>query len=220
MSVIINQEQQELHCSAGYPVLDLLRSDLHLIGTKAACREGDCGACLVLLGTLEQDGLSYRAVNSCLLPAGGVEGRHLVTIEGLNSQQSQQISPVGGLLVQEGGSQCGFCSPGLIIAMTAYLLTAPVFSKQTALVSVSGNLCRCTGYAAIKRAVLGLERFFTTDASSPGLPPSGEKRLQFLVHAKILPPYFLDISSRLQKIQPASSVSKKSYARPSRPSNY
>lgn len=175
MSVIINQKQQELHCSASYPVLDLLRSDLRLTGTKAACKEGDCGTCLVLLGTLEQDGLSYRAVNSCILPAGDVEGRHLVTIEGLSSQQSQQINPVGTLLVQEGGSQCGFCSPGIVIAMTAYLLTAPAFDKQSALASVSGNLCRCTGYTAIKRAILGMERFFTRDATSPGLPLQGKR---------------------------------------------
>ncbi|WPD24745.1 MAG: FAD binding domain-containing protein [Candidatus Electrothrix scaldis] len=209
MSVIINQKQQELHCSASYPVLDLLRSDLRLTGTKAACKEGDCGTCLVLLGTLEQDGLSYRAVNSCILPAGDVEGRHLVTIEGLSSQQSQQINPVGTLLVQEGGSQCGFCSPGIVIAMTAYLLTAPAFDKQSALASVSGNLCRCTGYTAIKRAILGMERFFTRDATSPGLPPPGEERLQFLVHTKVLPPYFLDINSRLKKIQSTSPNSGK-----------
>ena len=172
MTVIINKEQHDLNCSPGYPVLDLLRTDLKLTGTKAACREGDCGACLILLGELDnkQNEVSYQAVNSCILPAGDVEGRHVVTIEGL---ASQEITPLSNLILKEGASQCGYCSPGIIIAMTAYLLTAPFFSEQNAIAAVSGNLCRCTGYAAIKRAVLGMKDFFTADHPLHPIPRPG-----------------------------------------------
>ncbi|MCI5126790.1 MAG: (2Fe-2S)-binding protein, partial [Candidatus Electrothrix sp. AR5] len=118
MLVIVNKEQQELNCSPGYPVLDLLRADMKLTGTKAACREGDCGTCLILLGELDNRlSLSYRAVNSCILPAAAVEGRHVVTIEGLADREP---SPLSNLSSEEGASQCGFCSPGIVIAMTAY----------------------------------------------------------------------------------------------------
>ncbi|MCI5210205.1 MAG: hypothetical protein D3910_15740, partial [Candidatus Electrothrix sp. ATG2] len=199
MPVFINKEQHDLTCSPGYPVLDLLRTDLKLTGTKAACREGDCGACLILLGehNNKKNELSYRAVNSCILPAGDVEGRHIVTIEGL---ASQQITPLSNLVLKEGASQCGYCSPGIIIAMTAYMLTAPFFSEQSAIAAVSGNLCRCTGYAAMQRAVLGMESFFTADAPSQPIPPPGEERIQFLVKAGILPKYFLKISEQLKKL--------------------
>ena len=200
MLVIINKAQQELSCSPGYPVLDLLRADMKLTGTKAACREGDCGACLILLGERddEKNEVSYRAVNSCILPAGEVESRHVVTIEGL---VDREISPVSSLIIDEGASQCGYCSPGIVIAMTAYLLTADVFSKQNAIASVSGNLCRCTGYSAIKRAVLGMERFFKEEDASPRIPPPGAGRIQFLVNAGILPEYFLGIKSQLKELR-------------------
>ncbi|NUM42248.1 MAG: hypothetical protein HUU45_11535, partial [Leptospiraceae bacterium] len=97
-----------------------------LTGTKEGCREGDCGACTILVGTLKGGAVQYRAVNSCLLPLGDVNGSHIVTIEGLRqsgSMTQQMLTPVQSVMAECGGTQCGFCTPGFIMSMTGYLLS-------------------------------------------------------------------------------------------------
>jgi carbon-monoxide dehydrogenase small subunit/xanthine dehydrogenase small subunit len=118
-------------------LLDVLREDCGLTGTKEGCGEGECGACTVLL-----DG---RAVNSCLVPFGHVRGAKVVTIEGLQGRH-----PLQEAFVREGGSQCGICTPGMIMAAAALPRGATPDTVRTAL---AGNICRCTGYMAIYRAV-------------------------------------------------------------------
>ncbi len=102
---LLNDREQSVSRSRGAVLLDVLRDDLGLTGTKDACREGDCGSCLVLLGTPGPEGVVYRTVNSCLLPLGEAEGRHVVTIEGLNQAD---LSPVQQALIDEGAIQCGY----------------------------------------------------------------------------------------------------------------
>ena len=154
---LLNEELSQATLPSGLAVLDLLRRERRLIGTREGCREGDCGACLVLLGEPRGGEVRYRPVNSCLLPLGELEGRHLVTIEGLNPPvgpgPAPALNPIQQSFVSEGATQCGFCTPGFIVALTGYFLGNPSPDAESALDAVAGNLCRCTGYASIRRAI-------------------------------------------------------------------
>jgi xanthine dehydrogenase small subunit len=170
------------------PALDYIRRDLGLTGTKEGCREGDCGACAVILGERIGASFSYRAVPSCLLVMGELEGRHLVTIEGLARSGSPArggtfpyLTPVMRAISEANGSQCGFCSPGFVISLSAYLLNGSPLTVEGAFSAVEGNLCRCTGYGAIKRAAGRLVEEFS------GLPSESYARLDELVSAGVLP---------------------------------
>jgi len=123
-------------------LLDVLREECGLTGTKEGCGEGECGACTVLL-----DG---EPVNSCLIPFAQVNGSRIVTIEGLSAQRTLQEA-----FVTEGGAQCGICTPGMILAAAALPKAASLDQIRTGL---AGNLCRCTGYEGIYRAVKKAQR--------------------------------------------------------------
>jgi xanthine dehydrogenase small subunit len=157
---LLNNEVSQASLPSGLAVLDLLRRERRLLGTREGCREGDCGACLVLLGEPRDGGLRYRPVNSCLLPLAELEGRHLVTIEGLNPPAGAgpagappDLNPIQRAFVEEGATQCGFCTPGFIVALTGYFLGTADPDPEAAQEAVAGNLCRCTGYASIRRAI-------------------------------------------------------------------
>jgi xanthine dehydrogenase small subunit len=191
-SFFLNDREQTVSRSRGAVLLDVLRDDLGLTGTKEGCREGDCGACLVLLGIPKPEGISYRTVNSCLLPLGEVGGCHVVTIEGLNQPD---LSPVQQALVDEGAIQCGFCTPGLVIALTGFLLSGAPLSAAEGIAALGGNICRCTGYAGIRRAITRLCDQFSE--LEPANKASSPKRIAALVNRGVLPRYFLDIPARL-----------------------
>ena len=125
-------------------LIDVLRTGIGLTGTKEGCGEGECGACTVLV-----DG---RAVNSCLYPGLEVEGKEVVTIEGLQ-KEDHTLDPVQESFVALGGIQCGFCSPGMILATKALLDRSPDPSDAEIRDALVGNLCRCTGYVQIVEAV-------------------------------------------------------------------
>jgi len=125
-------------------LLDVLRGALRLAGTREGCGKGECGACTVLL-----DG---RAVNACLLPALEVAGASVTTIEGLAGPEGR-LSPVQEAFVERGGIQCGFCSPGMILAATALLDRHPDPDRAQIRQALAGNLCRCTGYEQIVESV-------------------------------------------------------------------
>jgi xanthine dehydrogenase small subunit len=170
---LLNEEAAQATLPSGMAVLDLLRRERRLTGTREGCREGDCGACLVLLGEIRGGELRYRAVNSCLLPLGELEGRHLVTIEGLNPPPGDgpapTLNPIQQSFVSEGATQCGFCTPGFIVALTGYFLGNPDPDPESALDAVAGNLCRCTGYASIRRAIARLLQQHRALAAGPPL---------------------------------------------------
>jgi len=193
ISFLLNDRERTVSRSGGTVLLDVLRDDLRLNGTKEGCREGDCGACLVLVGAPGPGGIIYKAVNSCLLPMGDVEGRHVVTIEGLNLPE---LNPVQQALVDEGAIQCGFCTPGLVVALTAFLLGGAPISEADGIAALGGNICRCTGYVSIRRAVARLCRQFQDLNPSGG--PSTTARIAALVARGVLPPYFLDVPARLR----------------------
>lgn len=181
MKLMLNSEVVEVRVAPGEVVLDLVRDHLGLRATKEGCREGDCGACTVLVGEPDEERIRYRAVNSCILPVGSLEGCHLVTLEGINSPD---LTPVQALMVAEGASQCGFCTPGVVMAATAYLLEADPVSKDGLIRALAGNICRCTGYGAIIRAMRSLADRFAA------LPSPGRERIDALVNAGVLPAYF------------------------------
>jgi len=133
----VNGELRTVECSPWRRLLDVLREDLRLTGTKEGCGEGECGACTVLV-----DG---APVNACLVPFAHVAGARVTTIEGLGGRH-----PLQRAFVAHGGAQCGICTPGMIMAAVA-LGRKPTLDEIR--VGLAGNLCRCTGYAAIYRSV-------------------------------------------------------------------
>ena len=133
----LNGEAVEVPAHPMKRLLDVLREDCGLTGAKEGCGEGECGACTVLL-----DG---QPVNSCLVPSAQVRGAKITTIEGLRGKH-----PLQGAFIEEGGAQCGICTPGMILAAAALPRKA---SLQQIRVGLAGNLCRCTGYEGIYRAI-------------------------------------------------------------------
>lgn len=140
----LNGRPVEVDVPPGRRLLDLLREDLGLIGTKEGCGEGECGACTVLV-----DG---KPRLSCLTLAVQVEGKEVLTVEGL--AQSGKLHPLQEAFIETAGVQCGFCTPGFLIAAYALLLEPPKPTKEEVREWLSGNLCRCTGYEQIVEAVL------------------------------------------------------------------
>jgi aerobic-type carbon monoxide dehydrogenase small subunit (CoxS/CutS family) len=125
------------------PLVSVLRSDLGLTGTKEGCDDCECGACMVLI-----DG---QPVNSCSYLAAQADGREVTTVEGLSA--GGEMQPLQLNILREGGVQCGFCTPGMLISATALLARNPSPSEDEIRIALGGNLCRCTGYSKIVAAV-------------------------------------------------------------------
>ena len=140
---IVNGQPIERDISPDLRLLDFLRNSLQLTGTKEGCGEGECGACTVLM-----DG---KAVNSCLVLTPQADGADIVTIEGLASGHA--LHPIQQAYVETGAVQCGFCTPGFIMATVALLQDTPDPTEEEILSRLEGNLCRCTGYGKILEAV-------------------------------------------------------------------
>ena len=144
ISFKLNGKPISLDLDPSMRFIDVLRETLLLKGTKEGCGEGSCGACVVLM-----DG---KSVNSCLLPVANVIGHEIVTIEGL--KETKEFDVLQKAFADRGGQQCGFCTPGMIIAAYSLLKSNPHPSETEVRAKMSGNLCRCTGYQAIVEAVL------------------------------------------------------------------
>ena len=140
MRMIVNGRARTIKAHPMKRLLDVLREDCGLTGTKEGCGEGECGACTVLI-----DGV---AVDSCLVPAAHAEGRKVITIEG--AARTRTGKALQNAFVEHGGAQCGICTPGMILAAAPLRRGASLHEIKTAL---AGNLCRCTGYPAIFRSV-------------------------------------------------------------------
>lgn len=199
----LNDQFISTDASPGLLLLDFLRRNERLTGTKEGCKEGDCGACAVLVGDLIKgsDGqkahVDYQPVTSCLVPLGEMQGRHAVSIEGVNMPE---LSPVQQSMVDFGGTQCGYCTPGFIVSMTWYLMAeqgAPTLDGMQR--AISGNLCRCTGYESINRASRQLIERFGAGGQWEDVWQAGD-RVTALIDAKMLPAYFSEMAERLAKI--------------------
>ena len=144
VSTTINGEPVDFLCEPHQTLLEVLRDELHLTGTKEGCGTGDCGACSVIL-----DG---RLVCSCLALAAEVEGARVETVEGL--ARGNELHPLQRHFLEEAALQCGICTPGFLVAARALLDANPDPSEHEVRFALAGNLCRCTGYDKIIRAVL------------------------------------------------------------------
>lgn len=172
------------------PLLDFIRKEKHLTGTKEVCKEGDCGACTVLLGTLTKNRVVYKTITSCIYPIANCRGKHVVTIEGINKEDlllQQEI------FADENASQCGFCTPGFLMSVTCYLLNNSDYTIEDAINAVGGNICRCTGYHSIIRALNNIIYELKNSSSND--------RVQLLVDKNVIPDYFKEIKERLSTIQ-------------------
>lgn len=138
--------------AADATLLDHIRLVRRLTGTKEGCAEGDCGACTVLIGRKSGDGLIYEAVNACIRFLGSVDLCHVVTVEHLS--RNGALHPVQDAMLRHHGNQCGFCTPGIVMALYALWMGNPAPDADAARVALQGNLCRCTGYAPIVRAAM------------------------------------------------------------------
>lgn len=139
----VNGEEVEVAVKPTWTLLRVIRQELGLTGTKKGCEQGDCGACTVIM-----DG---KAVNSCLVLALQAESKEIETIEGLGTPDN--LHPLQESFIKNGAVQCGFCTPGMLISAVALLRENPNLSLDKIKQGISGNLCRCTGYAKIIKAI-------------------------------------------------------------------
>lgn len=146
VNIRVNGQEHEIYADPSTTLLELLRGNLGLTGTKKGCGTGDCGACTVLM--------NGKAVNSCLVLAGDAHGTEITTIEGLAA--GTELHPIQRSFVDHGAIQCGFCTPGMIMIAVDLLARNPTPTEEEIREAISGNLCRCTGYIKIIEAIMAV----------------------------------------------------------------
>jgi xanthine dehydrogenase small subunit len=197
LTFILNDTEISTDNASGGTVLDFIRYHQHLKGTKIGCREGDCGACTILVGSLSDSAVTYRAMTSCLMPLANAQGKHLVTVEGINRPDGN-LTAVQHALVEENGTQCGFCTVGFVMSLTGFCLNhsarplANVAPNEAAIAAIDGNICRCTGYKSIERAAASLSRLMQQNQE--------QNVLDFAIQQHIIPSYFGSIATKLAAI--------------------
>jgi xanthine dehydrogenase small subunit len=225
---ILNNEDVTTDQPPGMTVLDFVRYYKNLKGTKIGCREGDCGACTILVGELRDGLVSYRTMTSCLMPLANAAGKHIVTIEGINPPDGS-LTPVQQAMVDENGTQCGFCTVGFVMSLTGFcidhvssphvvsgphVVSSPHVSKgslvDAAMSSMDGNICRCTGYKSIERAAKRVCGFLSEPPASAG----GQSAMLPEYFASIAPQYFASIAPRLEAIWSTASENASQTGRP------
>lgn len=145
ITLSVNGEDYDLYIPPNRTLLEVLREDLELTGTKESCGEGVCGSCTVLC-----DGLPIR---SCITLAAEVEGAEITTVEGLKLENNE-LDPLQQAFIDRGAVQCGFCTPGVLMTARAYLNNNPQPTEDSIRKAISGNICRCTGYTKIVEAIM------------------------------------------------------------------
>lgn len=179
----INDRFYSIKIDAGWTTLHLLREVIGLTGTKESCSEGDCGACTVAIGRWENDQFLYRSINSCIYPAAKLHGAHLISIEGLSIDR--EMHPIQEILLDCKGTQCGFCTPGIVMSLFSLYAQGPSHSKEETFAYLEGNLCRCTGYLSIIEAGQHIQAYYQKNPEE---------------YNKFLPAYCHDIIQKLKNI--------------------
>ncbi len=189
---LLNNQSVETNLPPATTLADFVRYEANLRGTKIGCREGDCGACTVLVGSPANGKVSYQTYTSCLTPLANVYGKHVVTIEGLNNSS---LNPVQEAMVAHSGTQCGFCTPGFVVSLCGYALQS---GKDPALAdavsAIDGNICRCTGYKSIERAAAVLTQKLKEKDTG--------RSLEWLVEQGFVPDSFFTAAEKLAAIPP------------------
>jgi xanthine dehydrogenase small subunit len=193
ITFILNNTLIKAEIPAGTPLLDFIRSRGDLSGTKVGCREGDCGACTVMAGELVAGRMQYTTIVSCLTPLANVQAKHVVTIEGLQFDDLS-LSPVQKALVDNSATQCGFCTPGFVVSLTAHGLSQEAADPDNMQQAVSGNICRCTGYKSIEQAARDIGRLYAVSDRKQ------DNAVKWMVENHFLPAYFTTIPDRIAAI--------------------
>ncbi len=193
INFILNNKTIKTALPSGMTLLDFVRYEQRLTGTKIGCREGDCGACTTLVGTINEAGtkISYQSITSCISPLGNAHGKHIVTVEGTNLQE--KLTAAQNAMKVNYATQCGFCTPGFVVSLTGFAMSKVEKNLDNALDAISGNICRCTGYKSIERAAQQL--CGNLEYSKSAIP------MDTLIQKEIIPSYFKDIPKRLKAIQ-------------------
>lgn len=160
IELVVNGEKRTVNTESDQTLLDLLRDDLHLRGTKKGCENGECGACTVLV--------EGRPVNSCLYPALRADGKSITTIEGLGTPKKLHI--IQEAFVEAGALQCGYCGPGVIMTAKALLDLNPDPTEEQIRQGIAGNICRCSGYVKIVEAIKSAAKRIQTEGGAAGGP--------------------------------------------------
>lgn len=187
---ILNNKTITTSAHSGMTLLDFVRYEQRLTGTKIGCREGDCGACTVLFGTLENDTITYQSITSCISPLGNAHGKHIVTVEGTNLKD--KLTTAQEAMKANYATQCGFCTPGFVVALTGFALSDSDKNYSKVLDAISGNICRCTGYKSIEKAAYQVvEKLENQEKNS----------FKWLIENGFIPEYFEGIPQRLKAIE-------------------
>lgn len=192
---VLNNELIKTTVNTGLSLLDFIREQQQLKGTKIGCREGDCGACTVLLGSLKGDRISYQSITSCISPLGNAHGKHIVTIEGINLPK--KLNAVQQAMTDNYATQCGFCTPGFVVSMTGYALENKESNLNSCNDAISGNICRCTGYKSIEKAGFDLENRLKQKDDTD--------QIEWLIQEGFIPNYFETIPEKLKALNTAIS---------------
>ena len=198
---ILNNKNIKTSINSGVTLLDFIREQQQLKGTKIGCREGDCGACTVLVGSSNGDLVDYQSITSCISPLGNAHGKHIVTIEGINLPKS--LNTVQQAMTDNYATQCGFCTPGFVVSMTGFAIRNGVSSKErksSCNDAISGNICRCTGYKSIEKAGLDIEKKLEQK--------DNDNQIDWLIKEGFIPDYFENIPERLQTLQNSFTQNK------------
>lgn len=189
---ILNNKIIKTAENPGTPLLDFIRYNQHLKGTKIGCREGDCGACTALVGTLSDDGtIKYQSITSCISPLGNAHGKHIVTVEGTNLINT--LNEVQLAMKENYATQCGFCTPGFVVSLAGFALSSEKKSYENSIDTISGNICRCTGYNSIKKA--------TGQVCKKLQKSQNNISLEWLVKNNFIPSYFKEIPKKLEDLR-------------------
>ena len=196
---ILNNKNIKTSLPPGMVMLDFIRYEQNLKGTKIGCREGDCGACTVLVGELKDGKVKYQSMTSCLMPIGNAQGKHIVSVEGINMQD---LNPVQKAIVEEGGTQCGFCTVGFVMSLVGFCMSEKESNYENAIAAMDGNICRCTGYKSLERAAGQIVEQLKGRDKNQIIP--------WLEQQQYIPNYFSKIPERLSAIsKPQNGVAKK-----------
>ncbi|WP_040280212.1 FAD binding domain-containing protein [Psychroserpens damuponensis] len=191
ITFILNNKTIKTPANSGMTLLDFVRYEQRLTGTKIGCREGDCGACTVLVGTLQNDSINYQSITSCISPLGNAHGKHIVTVEGTNLKN--KLTAQQEAMKANYATQCGFCTPGFVVSLTGFALSNSENNYNNALDAISGNICRCTGYKSIEKAAHQVVTHLKNKEN--------HQSLNWLIENDFIPKYFATIPERLQDLE-------------------
>jgi len=202
---LLNNDSIDTELPVGTTVLDFVRYHKNLKGTKIGCREGDCGACTILVGELIGEKVNYRTMTSCLMPLANAQGKHIVSVEGINPENGD-LTPVQQAMVDESGTQCGFCTVGFVMSLTGFCIDDTAKTCEMAVSSIDGNICRCTGYKSIERAAEKVSRQLA-ECGKQSVPTAIAGGLTLAIDTGNVPKYFAAIPERLTNISTKTRTS-------------